>query len=63
MYLARVALGLTFSDAGLLFGRDRTTVSHACRRVENLRDDAGFDALLDTMETFVLRPDTRGASR
>jgi hypothetical protein len=55
MYLARVALGMTLSDAGLLFGRDRTTASHACRLVEDLRDDPGFDTLLDAMEAFVMR--------
>jgi chromosomal replication initiation ATPase DnaA len=59
MYLARVALGMTLSDAGHLFGRDRTTVSHACRIVEDLRDDPGFDALLHQMESFVLYSHTR----
>ena len=54
MYLARVALGMTLADAGHLFGRDRTTVSHACRIVEDLRDDPSFDALLHQMENFVL---------
>lgn len=62
MYLARVALGMTLSDAGLLFGRDRTTASHACRLVEDLRDDPGFDALLEAMEAFVLCSDVRSGS-
>jgi chromosomal replication initiation ATPase DnaA len=59
MYLARVALGMTLSDAGRLFCRDRTTASYACRIVEDLRDDPSFDALLHQMESFVLRPHTR----
>jgi len=59
MYLARVALGMTLSGAGHLFGRDRTTCSHACRIVEDLRDDPGFDALLHEMEEFVLGADAR----
>lgn len=59
MYLARVALGMTLSDAGHLFGRDRTTCSHACRIVEDLRDDPGFDALLHQMEDFVVGADAR----
>jgi chromosomal replication initiation ATPase DnaA len=58
MYLARVALGMTLARAGHLFGRDRTTASHACRVVEDLRDDPSFDALLQRMECFVLRPKT-----
>ncbi|WP_409728106.1 helix-turn-helix domain-containing protein [Pseudorhodoplanes sp.] len=53
MYLARVALGQTLSRAGRLFGRDRTTAAHACRVVEDLRDDPHFDALLHAMESFV----------
>jgi chromosomal replication initiation ATPase DnaA len=58
MYLARVALGMTLSSAGRLFGRDRTTASYACRVIEDLRDDPGFDALLHEMEAFVVRPDS-----
>lgn len=58
MYLARIALGMTLSSAGRLFGRDRTTASHACRVIEDLRDDPGFDALLHEMEAFVVRPDS-----
>ena len=30
--------------------RDRTTASHACHRIEDLRDDAEFDAQISTME-------------
>jgi len=59
MYLARVALGLTFSDAGKLFGRDRTTAAHACRIVEDLRDDPTFDALLLKMERDILSAETQ----
>ncbi len=59
MYLARVALGMTLMEAGQLFGRDRTTASHACRVIEDLRDNSGFDALLHMMEAFVVRPDAQ----
>ena len=62
MYLARVAFGMTLMEAGRLFGRDRTTASHACRVIEDLRDDSGFDALLHTMEAFVVRPNARVGS-
>ena len=30
MYLAHVVCGMTLTDTGRLFGRDRTTVAHAC---------------------------------
>lgn len=50
MYLAHVGLGLSYTDAGRLFGRDRTTVAHACRLVEDQREDPRFDASLDHLE-------------
>ena len=50
MYLAHVGLGLSYTDAGRLFGRDRTTVAHACRLVEERREDPRFDASLDYLE-------------
>jgi len=50
MYLARVALGLTLAEAAHLFGRDRTTAAHACRVIEDKRDDAAFDAKLSAIE-------------
>lgn len=50
MYLAHVGLGLSYTDAGRLFGRDRTTVAHACRLVEEQREDPRFDASLDYLE-------------
>lgn len=53
MYLAHVALGLTLTDVGRLFGRDRTTAAHACRVVEDRRDDPATDARLSTVELAV----------
>lgn len=62
MYLARVTLGMTLAGAGLLFGRDRTTAAHACRLVEDMRDDVQFDALLEAIEAFVMYPDVQCGS-
>lgn len=53
MYLAHVACGLSFTEVGLLFGRDRTTVAHACRVVEDRRDDPVFDRALELLEWAV----------
>lgn len=50
MYLAHVVLGLTYDAVGLLFRRDRTTAAHACRRVEDRRDDPAIDRLLQMLE-------------
>jgi chromosomal replication initiation ATPase DnaA len=46
MYLAHVELGLSLTIVGAQFGRDRTTVSHACGRVEDRRDDPALDLAL-----------------
>jgi len=53
MYLAHVACGLTLTDTGRLFGRDRTTVAHACGVIEDRRDDPLFDRSLDLLEWAV----------
>jgi hypothetical protein len=50
MYLAHVVGGLSMSEVSRLFGRDRTTVAHACARLEDRRDDAVFDRSLDFLE-------------
>jgi len=50
MYLAHVALGLTYDAVGSSFRRDRTTAAHACRMVEDRRDDPAVDRLLQTLE-------------
>ena len=53
IYLARTRLGLSFTEAGRLFRRDRTTAAHACRRIEETRDDAVFDALIDSLDAAI----------
>jgi hypothetical protein len=32
------------------FGRDRSTAVHACRLIEDRRDDPSFDAVFDALE-------------
>lgn len=53
MYLAHVSLGLSLSQVGEHFSRDRTTVAHACARVEDSRDEPGRDWLLLALESAV----------
>jgi chromosomal replication initiation ATPase DnaA len=43
MYLAHVVCGLSLSEVGAAFARDRTTVAHACAVVEDGRDDPDLD--------------------
>lgn len=53
MYLAHVACGMSLTNAGRLFGRDRTTVAHACLVIEDRREDPVFDHALDLLEWVV----------
>lgn len=53
MYICHVVLRLSLSDIGAAFGRDRTTVGHACNVVEDRRDDAAFDAFVSLIERVV----------
>lgn len=59
MYLAHVCCGMTLTEVGAMFGRDRTTVAHACLKVECRRDDPSFDRALDVLgwalPTLVMR--------
>ncbi len=50
MYLAHVGFAWPMARVAAAFGRDRTTASHACHRIEDMRDDADFDARLAAME-------------
>lgn len=59
MYLAHVGCGLSLTETGRLFGRDRTTVAHACGVVEDRRDDPVFDRALDLLEWAVPALSTR----
>lgn len=53
MYLAHTAIGLPLHVVGKYFERDRTTAAHACRLVEEKRDDAAFDAELNELEALL----------
>lgn len=53
MYLAHVVGGLTMTQVGELFQRDRTTVAHGCRVVEDLRDVPEMDRVLTILETTI----------
>lgn len=61
MYIAHVGYGLTLTEVGYLFERDRTTVAHACSIVEQRRDDREFDAAVALLELIVRALDGAGA--
>ncbi len=50
MYLTHITFGVTLTDVGRAFGRDRTTAAHACRLIEMARDNPGLDRTLTELE-------------
>ena len=50
MYMMHVVLGRSLTQIGIFFGRDRTTVAHACIRMEDMRDDEDFDSKVGELE-------------
>lgn len=53
MYLMHVVLGRTFTRVGEFYGRDRTTVAHACAIIEDLREDSDKDAEICAIEDLI----------
>lgn len=51
MYLTHVGFGLTLTEVGTCFDRDRTTVRHACALIEDRRDQPMFDFAVSALET------------
>ncbi|WP_419320717.1 helix-turn-helix domain-containing protein [Caulobacter sp. ErkDOM-E] len=50
IYLTHVTFHWPLNRVAFAFGRDRTTCAHACHRIEDMREDAAFDAKLVTLE-------------
>jgi hypothetical protein len=53
MYLLHTSLSVPYGEVARAFGRDRTTVSHACRQVEDMRDDPLLDTTIGEIETLL----------
>lgn len=51
MYLAHTGYGLSLTKVGTLFQRDKSTVGHAVRQIEDLRDCEAFDDWISGLET------------
>jgi chromosomal replication initiation ATPase DnaA len=52
MYVAHVGYGLSLTEVGEVFERDRTTVSHACAVVEQRREEKTFDEAIVLIENI-----------
>lgn len=53
MYLSHVVLSVPYAAVGAAFGRDRTTVVHACAVVEDRRDDRAYDRFVEQCERCI----------
>lgn len=54
MYLCHIVFEIGICDAARAFGRDPSTVTHALRRIEEMRDEPEFDTSLTMIETLLL---------
>ncbi len=55
MYLSHISFGISFTQIGRFFGRDRTTVAHACQRIEDDRENLQIEWVLNLMELSIRR--------
>ncbi len=53
MYLMHIVFQISFARIGRAFGRDRSTVTHACHVIEDYREDPIFDEKLIKLEGFL----------
>lgn len=53
MYLTHTACGMSLSRVARAFGRDRSTISHACRIIEDYREDADFDTWIEQLSAGI----------
>jgi len=61
MYLSHVVFGMHISAIAVAFARHKTTVHHALKHIESLRDDAQFDGSLRVIEATLREASGGGA--
>ncbi len=52
-YLCHTAFEMSLARVAMAFGRDRSTVAHACHVIEDRRDEAHFDVWIASLETML----------
>lgn len=53
MYLCHVSYGFSLAKVGQLFGREKSTVGHAVRQIEDMRERVRFDDWLTQLEAML----------
>ena len=56
MYLCHAGFELSLARVAVAFGRDRSTVSHACHLVEDRREEPLFDLWIGSLEAMLSEP-------
>jgi chromosomal replication initiation ATPase DnaA len=52
-YLCHTGFELSLSRVAAAFGRDRSTVAHACHAIEDRRDEMQFDLWIGALEAML----------
>lgn len=60
MYLCHVGFELSLARVAAAFGRDRSTVAHACHMIEDRRDETQFDLWISALEAMLRDAPTPG---
>jgi len=55
MYLCHTGFELSLARVAAAFGRDRSTVAHACHAIEDRRDEPHFDLWIGALEAMLKR--------
>lgn len=63
MYLCHTAFELSLARVAVAFGRDRSTVAHACHTIEDRRDQPSFDAWVGALEIMLRGAPAPGLTR
>lgn len=50
MYVAYVGFGMSLKRVAAAFGRDKSTIAHACRAMEDRREEPAFDRWMEALE-------------
>jgi chromosomal replication initiation ATPase DnaA len=63
MYLCHAGFQLSLTRVAVAFDRDRSTVSYACHRIEDRREEPQFDLWMSGLEAMLEDPPRPGAPR
>jgi hypothetical protein len=59
-YLSHIAYEWSLSRVASVFGRDRSTMAHACHMIEDRREEPQFDLWINALETMLREAPPQG---